>query len=231
VVRARRGERGGGVIERYLCELRRRLPWALGARGRVLAEARDHLLEAAMRIGDERAVAEFGPADEVAARLGPELAARAAARAAAIVPVLVAAFVVPFYLVPENEFPPAPWTSVPGYLAWKHDVALGAFAAAVALALIGALLGAVRPRLAIGPLVLVAAALTVAAGFASVLDAQWIDEVPGTSATLVWGVIVPARVAVVALVWAALAAASASPTRPLASTAWPPRPPSSTSPT
>jgi hypothetical protein len=178
--------------ERYLRELERRLPFALGLRRRAVAEVREHLHD-----GGEDVLARFGTVEELAGELGQELRVGAAARASWLVPAVVAAFVVPFYAIPENAFPPAPWVSVPDYLAWKHDAALVAFAVAVGAAFAAALLGRLWPRIALVPLALAVVALGVAGAFASVLDAQWIDEVPGTSAWLVYGVIVPARVVLV----------------------------------
>jgi hypothetical protein len=174
--------------ERYVRELERRLPFALGLRGRAVAEVREHL-----RDGGDEALARFGPVDELAAELAHELRVAASARATWLVPALVAAFVFPFYLVPENAFPPAPWVSVPDYLAWKQDAALAAFVLAVGAAFTAAVVGRLWPRVALVPLALAVAALAVAATFASVMDVQWIDAVPGTSPWLVYGLLVPAR--------------------------------------
>jgi uncharacterized membrane protein YjjB (DUF3815 family) len=180
--------------EQYVRELQRRLPFALGHRVRVVAEVREHLRE-----GGEEALARFGSVDELAAELRPELRLRALATASWLVPVLVVVFVVPFYVIPENAFPPAPWDAVPGYLAWKHDAALVAFAVSVGAAAAAALIGRISPRWALAPLWLAVAALVAAAGFAMVMDVQWIDEVPGTSAALVYGGLLPLCAAVVAL--------------------------------
>jgi hypothetical protein len=178
------------VQEQYVRDLERRLPFALGLRRRVIAEVREHLRE-----GGDQALARFGSVEELAGELRLELRAGAAARASWLVPALVVAFVFPFYVVPENAFPPAPWSSVPGYLAWKQDVALGAFAVAVGSGLVALLVGRIRPRLTLVPLAVSVAGVVVAGSFATVLDAQWIDEVPGTSALLVYGFLLPARVA------------------------------------
>jgi hypothetical protein len=180
--------------DRYVQQLERRLPFALGHRARVLAEVREHLRE-----GGDESLARFGSPEELAAELRPELRARALATASWLVPVLVVLFVVPFYVIPENAFPPAPWGAVPGYLAWKHDVALGAFAVAVGVAAVAALAGRIAPRWALPPLVLALAALAVAAVVATVMDVQWIGEVPGTSPALVYGALLPLRVAFVGL--------------------------------
>ena len=162
--------------ERYLLELERRLPFALGLRARALSEIREHLRE-----GGDDALARIGPVEELASELGRELRIRAAARASWLVPVLVALFVVPIYVVPENTLPPAPWDVKPDYLAWKQHTAVGAWLAALGLGVAGLLIGRVMPRLAVLPLVGAIAALGVAAVFGSVVAVQWIDAAPGTS--------------------------------------------------
>ena len=206
------------VIGRHLRELRGevgRLP--LGRR--LLVEAEDHLRAVAEELeaaGAERAEAErraverFGSVDAVARRLRAEVGARARAWGAWLVPVLVALYVAPFYVLPENSFPPAPWAETPGSLAWKQDVSLWAFAAAVLLAALGAI-AATRTRGALVTALAGAAvaALVVSAVVSSVLDAQWIGEVPGTSAALVYGAILPLK----ALLVAAAATAVALPLR------------------
>ena len=179
--------------ERYVRELERRLPFALGHRTRVLAEVREHLRE-----GGPEALARFGPVDEVAGELRPELRARALATASSLAPLLAVAFVFPFYVIPENSFPPAPWPAVPTYLAWKHDAALVAFVVAVGAAAAAAVVARISARWAVAPLLLSVAALAAAAIFASVVNVQWIEEVPGTSALLVYGALLPLRFALVA---------------------------------
>jgi hypothetical protein len=188
--------------EAYLRELERRLPFALGHRPRVLAEVREHLRE-----GGDEALARFGSAAELAAELRPELRARAVATASWLVPILVVAFVVPFYVIPENAFPAAPWDAVPGYLAWKQDAALVAFAVAVGGAATAAVLGRLAPRWALPPLSLSVGALVAATAFAMIMDAQWIEAVPGTSPALVYGALLPLRGAVVVLATAILVGA------------------------
>jgi hypothetical protein len=174
--------------ERYIRNLEGLLPFALGHRARVVAEVREHLRE-----GGDEALARFGPVDELAAELRPELRTRALASASWLVPILVVGFVVPFYLIPENALPPAPWDAVPSYLAWKHDAALAAFAVALSAAAVAVVVGRVFASWALPPLWLSVAALVSAAAFASVMDVQWIEEVPGTSAALVYGALLPLR--------------------------------------
>jgi hypothetical protein len=163
--------------ERYLLELEQRLPFALGMRGRALSEIREHLRE-----GGDEAVVRFGPVEELASELRRELRIRAAARASWLIPALVALFVVPFYVVPENTLPPAPWDVKPEHLAWKQHTALGAWLAALGFGVAGLLVGRVMPRLAVLPLVGAVAALGVSVVFGSVVAVQWIDAAPGTSA-------------------------------------------------
>jgi hypothetical protein len=163
--------------ERYLRELEQRLPFALGLRERALSEIREHLRE-----GGDEALARIGPVDELAGELGRELRVRAAARASWLIPVLVGLFVVPFYIVPENTLPPAPWEVKPGYLEWKQHVAVVAWLVALGLGLAGLLLGRLLPRVAVLPLVAAIAALGVAVVFGSLMAVQWIEAVPGTSA-------------------------------------------------
>ena len=189
--------------ERYLRELERRLPFALGARGRVLAEVREHL-----RDGGEDAVKRFGPVEELAAELRRELRLRAAARASWLAPLLVAACFVPFYVVPENTLPPAPWDVKPHYLAWKQEVVVAALVLAGAFALAALAAGRVAPRVAVLPLVGSAAALTVAVVFGGIVAVQWLDAVPGTSAPITYASLAAAFVLLAAL---ALLAAAALP--------------------
>jgi hypothetical protein len=206
------------VIGRYLRELGAEVG-PLPLRRRLLAEAEDHLRSAAEELeaegverdeAERRAVERFGAAGAVARRMRAEVGVRARRFGAWLVPVLVALYVAPFYVLPENAFPPAPWATTPSYLAWKHDVALDAFAAAAGLALLGALAAALTARVLVSALAGAAvAALVVSAVVSSVLDAQWIGEVPGTSAALVYGATLPLK----ALLVAAAAAAVALPLR------------------
>lgn len=167
--------------ERYLRELERRLPFALGLRERVVAEIREHLRE-----GGDEALARIGPVDELAEELARELRVRAAARASWLIPVLVALFVFPFYVVPENTLPPAPWDVKPDYLAWKQHTAVGAWLVALGLGVAALLLGRIVPRFAFVPLSGAVGALGVAVVFGAVVAIQWIDAVPGTSAGIAY---------------------------------------------
>jgi len=167
--------------ERYVRELERRLPFALGLRERVVAEIRGHLRE-----GGDEALARIGPVEELADELARELRVRAAARASWLIPSLVALFVFPFYVIPENTLPPAPWDVKPDYLAWKQHVAVWAWLVALGLGLAALLLGRIVPRLALVPLSGAVAALGVSVTFGAVVAIQWIDAVPGTSAGIAY---------------------------------------------
>ncbi len=172
------------VRERYVRELEARLPFALGVRRRVLAEVREHLRE-----GGQDALGRFGPVDELAAELAGELRLRAAARASWLVPAVVVAIVFPFYVVPENTLPPAPWVVKPDYLAWKQHVAVAAFLVSVPSAVVALVAGRVRPVFSLVPLICSTIALGVAVAFGAVVAVQWIDAVPGTSATITYAAI------------------------------------------
>jgi len=167
--------------ERYVRELERRLPFALGLRRRALAEIREHLRE-----GGDEALARFGPVEELADELARELRARVAVRASWLIPTLVAVFVFPFYVVPENTLPPAPWDVKPEYLAWKQQLAAGAWLVALAFAVAALVVGRVKPRLVVWPLLGSVSTLAVAVAFGSIVAVQWLDAVPGSSAALAY---------------------------------------------
>ena len=159
------------TVEAYLAELARHLPRV--GRGRVLAEVEDHLREAAREVGEEEAVARFGPPGAVAGAFAP-LRAVVWSRVAAIAAVLAVLSFPAAFPVYEHFLPPAPWASagdIPGYLAWKRDAAL-VLALATGAAAVGALFRLPGTRLAL-------ATAPVALGLV------WADAVPGTPARLV----------------------------------------------
>jgi hypothetical protein len=170
--------------ERYVRELERRLPFALGLRRRALAEVREHL-----RDDGEDALARFGPVDEVAPKFAAELRLRAAARASWLAALLLPAFLVALYGIPENTLPPAPWPVKPHYLAWKQEVSVVSFLIALAFALLAVVVGRIRPSLAFVPLLGVTAALALAVAFGSIVAIQWVDAVPDTSVALMYGTV------------------------------------------
>lgn len=166
------------TVEAYLAELARHLPRV--GRGRVLAEVEDHLREAAREVGEEEAVARFGPPGAVARAFAP-LRAVVWSRVAAIAAVLAVLSFPAAFPVYEHFLPPAPWASagdIPGYLAWKRDAAL-VLALATGAAAVGALFRLPGTRLAL-------ATAPVALGLVwAVLTVEWADAVPGTPARLV----------------------------------------------
>jgi O-antigen ligase len=194
------------VIDEYLRELRRRLP-RLPGRSRFVAEAEMHLRALAEEHGDAEAVRRFGSTELVVARIVPELAARLSARASWVVLGATLLFVVPFYAVPENTFPPATWDSVPHEILWKHHGALGAFAVAVAAALATL---AVRGRVRFGLLGIAVAALLTSVLLSAWMDAEWSTYVPGTPTGIVWGLMVPLKLALAGLAVSSLVAVVAA---------------------
>jgi hypothetical protein len=123
------------AVDRYLEDLRRRLP--LAVRSRVLAEAEDHLREATREVGEDEAIARFGPAQALA----DSYRARVRWLYAALGLLLALAYPVLSYPILENSLPPATWPNVdemPEELAWKREwivvlVLFAAVAGAVAL--------------------------------------------------------------------------------------------------
>jgi hypothetical protein len=180
---------GRGLIDLYLTDLAAELAFhGVGRRraARILAEARDHLLELADEHGEEEAVERFGSARRLAIE-----AARAAQPVILIRSTLVfasalALFVLPLYGIPENTLPAAPWDERPAYLTWKLYVSLGAFVIAVPLALT-AIVAAWRRlrRTTLVALALAGTSLAVSAVVGAVGAVQWAQAVPGSGTTLI----------------------------------------------
>jgi uncharacterized membrane protein len=97
------------VISRYLDSLSAELLVPRRARARILAETRDHLLEAvSCGQSESEAVEAFGLASDVAARFHEQLATSSARRASARTVLLMGLFVVAMTLAafgPSNAFP------------------------------------------------------------------------------------------------------------------------------
>jgi hypothetical protein len=148
-------------VNAYLEELRGRLP-ATPPRRRFLQEARDHIEDGGLEA--------FGPVDVVAARMRRELACQTDRLATRGVLVLVALYVLPFYVIPENTLPPAPWDTMPAHLAWKVTAAEAAFAAAAAIALLAVAAARALRRIALFGAV---GALAVSAFIAAPLAWEW----------------------------------------------------------
>jgi hypothetical protein len=181
-------EGGRRLIDHYLTELAVELDFhRVGRRraARILAEARDHLLDLAVEHGEEEAVERFGPARPLAAE-----AARAARpvvllRSTLVFAAALALFVLPLYGIPENTLPPAPWDERPAHLTWKLYVSVGAFAIAVPFALV-AVAAAWRRlrRTTLVALTLAGGSLVVSAVVGAVGAVQWAQAVPGSGTTL-----------------------------------------------
>jgi hypothetical protein len=179
---------GRRLIDLYLTDLAAELAFhGVGRRrsGRILAEARDHLLELADEYGEEEAVERFGSARRLAIE-----AARAAQpvilfRSALVFGAALALFVLPLYGIPENTLPPAPWGERPAQLTWKLYVSLGAFVIAVPLALT-AIVAAWRRlrRTTLVALALAGTSLAIGAVVGAVGAVQWAQAVPGSGTTL-----------------------------------------------
>jgi hypothetical protein len=148
-------------VSSYLKELQRRLP-PVPLRGRFLEEARDHIEDGGLEA--------FGPVDVVARRMRRELARATDRLATRILVVVVALYLLPLYVIPENTLPPAPWTEMPGELAWKLGLAEAAFVGAVANALFALV---VRGALRRGALYTAVVSLGVSAAVTVPLAWQW----------------------------------------------------------
>jgi hypothetical protein len=181
-------EGGRRLIDLYLTDLAAELAFhGVGRRrrARILAEARDHLLELGAEHGDEEAVDRFGSARTIAAE-----AARAAQpvvffRSTVVFAAALALFVLPLYGIPENTLPPAPWDERPAHLTWKLYVSIGAFALALPLAVIAVAAAWLRRRrTTLIALTLSGTSLTVSALAGAVGAVQWAQEVPGSGTTL-----------------------------------------------
>jgi hypothetical protein len=164
-------------IERYLAELARALPFWSGRR--VLAEAEDHLREAAATVGEEEAVARFGPARQLARGVRHVAATRVAAVAA------LAALVVPILSYPlvENALPPAPWPSasaMPDSLQWKLDAVKALYLLALGAGTVSLLLLRRAGRELVVASSVVIAVLAQVGALSVVLSFQWGDAVAGT---------------------------------------------------
>ena len=201
------------TIDEYLEELRRLLPRI--ARVRALAEVREHLRDSAAQhrtagisAGDAelRATGEFGDVQDVARRLGRELAVRETRLAALVTLGAVAVFVFPFYVIPENTLGPAPWAQKPSDIVLLQKVALGLWSAAGALAAASAIVAWTRwPRAASVALIAAGAAMLATTAASIALWVRWHEH---TLSTPAWAT-PPALACVGAVVLAALWAASA----------------------
>lgn len=172
------------TIPAYLAELRAHLPST--RRSRLLREVEAHLRDATaahVRAGldreaaEARAVAQFGPAAVVAARMRRETAPVAVRRAAAVALVALASLFLPLYAVPENLLPPAPWQERPSYLGVLLTLALVFWLGALVVAAVAV---CVRPRLAAAAIVVAALLGACSGALALAAAAAWHVEAPET---------------------------------------------------
>jgi hypothetical protein len=165
------------TVDRYLAELRRELPrWQ---RRRVLAEVDDHLRESAEAVGEEAAVARFGPAHEVARGFRCAAALQLAAAAA----LLALLFPVLSYPLVENALPPAPWPSaaaMPDSLQWKLDAIKALYLVALGAGAVAAFFVRRPGRDLVLACAVVLAALAHVGALSAVLSVQWEGAVAGT---------------------------------------------------
>jgi hypothetical protein len=179
------------AIERYLGELERELRIGGRLRRRILAEAEDHLREAAREVGEDAAVSCFGQPAELARRFAANAAGSTGRRAAQLLTVALALAFLAVYPIPENTLPPAPWPgdTTPHYLHWKQNAVAQLFlVAALAGVLAFVLARGYHLRSALSPRALAAVlALTVVSVVAlaamlvlgAILAYQWQEAVPG----------------------------------------------------
>jgi hypothetical protein len=181
-------EGGRRLIDHYLTDLAAELAFhGVGRRrsARILAEARDHLLELAVEHGEEEAVERFGSARRLAVEAARAARPVALLRSTLVFATALALFVLPLYGIPENTLPPAPWDERPAHLTWKLYVSVGAFAVAVPLALLAvAAAWRRRRRTTLVALILAGSALAVSAAVGAVGAVQWAQAVPGSGTTL-----------------------------------------------
>jgi HAAS domain-containing protein len=176
------------MIDHYVNELSAQLAHH-GIRGRraarLCAEARDHLLELAEALGDEEAIARFGPPGTLAIEAARVVHPVMLLRSTLVFLAALVLFVLPLYAIPENTLPPAPWDARPDYLTWKLYVSDGAFAIAVLAALV-ALAAAWRHRRRTTLVALTAAggSLAASAAIGAIGTVQWAQAVPGAGTTL-----------------------------------------------
>ncbi|MDQ3893891.1 MAG: hypothetical protein M3292_04400 [Actinomycetota bacterium] len=179
------------AIERYLGELERELQVGGRRRQRILAEAEDHLREAARDVGEEAAVARFGQPAELARRFAADEAESSGRRAAQLLTIALALAFLAVYPIPENTLPPAPWPgdTPPHYLHWKQNGVAALFLVAVLAGVLAFLLArgyrlrsalsrrALAPALALTVVSVVALAAMLVLG--AILAYQWQEAVPG----------------------------------------------------
>jgi hypothetical protein len=195
-------DRGRGLIDRYLVDLRAQLAF-YGVRRRraerAVAEARDHLLELAAEDGEEEAVRRFGSPEPIAVEIARAGQPVVLFRSALVFLAAVALFVLPLYGIPENTLPPAPWDERPDYLTWKLNVAVGAFGIALAAATLAVTAAWLSwRRVTFVALAFAGVSLAVNAVIGTIGAVQWAQAVPGSGTTLALTLISTAGLGLVA---------------------------------
>ena len=139
------------TIDAYLVALERLRPRV--ARPRVLPEVREHLRDAAAAQrasgllpldAEVAATRAFGAVDDVARRLGADLAVLESRLAGLLAVATTMLFVFPLYVVAENTLPPAPWSEKPRDIALLQHIALACWIVACLLAAAAMLLAWTR---------------------------------------------------------------------------------------
>jgi hypothetical protein len=170
-------------IDAYLSELARTLSWV--ARRRALPEIEEHLRDAAARHraggmsphdAEQAATRDFGPAAEVARRIGGELAVRETRLASVLALGAALAFVFPLYLIPESTLGPATWPEVPAEILALQLASIALWVVSAALAA-GSVVLAWTPWLRLAAHALLATAVSIAAATAvgAALTIRWIQ--------------------------------------------------------
>jgi hypothetical protein len=203
------------TIDAYLVALERLLPRI--ARLRVLPEVREHLRDAATaqrasglspRDAEIAATWAFGAVEDLARRLGAELAVRESRLAGLLALATTVFFVFPLYVVPENTLPPAPWSEKPRDIALLQHVALACWIVACLLAAVAMLLAWTRWFRNTAPVLACAtAALTGATAVTAAVAVRWFSLTPATPA---WALAAPLALACVVACSAAALWARAS---------------------
>jgi hypothetical protein len=169
------------TIESYLAELGARLPRI--RRRRVLAEAREHLVDSAARHSaagrsaheaERAALEDFGDVDTVARRVRAEVAVHETRIASTLALAASALFVVPLYGVPENTLPPAPWMAKPVDIDVLQTIAASLWLTSLGFAAVVTASAWSRwPRLAAAALPSVSLGLVAAAVTSAALVVRW----------------------------------------------------------
>jgi hypothetical protein len=176
------------TIDAYLVELQRLLPRLAGRR--AVAEVREHLRDTAAEQraaglstldAEVAATQTFGSVENVAQRLGAELAVRESRLACVLALVAAAFFVFPLYVVPENTLPPATWVEKPTDIALLQGFAIGCWIGGCLLAALATLFAWTRwSRLAAPFLLGSAVAVTGSTAVSAALVARWFAVTPAT---------------------------------------------------